>query len=180
MKSLAQITLRMKSFGCAPRRRDSPSLGSRQTTTSFSITKKQKTTFGTRNMCLIHPNILNDTTLVDPPTGRRFQATSLLSPNRDRPNLTYEFHRHSTVWRWTGDRMLRAEAEGRIYCPPNGGVPREKRFLDEQEGVPVSSVWTDIAPVNAVAQERLRFPTQKPEALLERIIRASSKENDLV
>jgi SAM-dependent methyltransferase len=76
--------------------------------------------------------------------------------------------------------MLRAEAEGRIYFPPKGGVPREKRFLDEQEGVPVSSVWTDIAPVNAVAQERLGFPTQKPEALLERIIRASSKENDLV
>jgi hypothetical protein len=76
--------------------------------------------------------------------------------------------------------MLRAEAEGLIYFPPNGGVPREKRFLDEQEGVPISSVWTDIAPINAVAQERLGFPTQKPEALLERIIRASSEENDLV
>ena len=118
--------------------------------------------------------------LVDPTTGRRFQATSLLNPNRDRPNLTYEFHGHTKVWRWKKERMLRAEAEGRIYFPPNGGVPREKRFLDEQEGVPVSSVWTDIAPVNAVAQERLRFPTQKPEALLERIIRASSEENDLV
>jgi adenine-specific DNA-methyltransferase len=118
--------------------------------------------------------------LVDPATGRQFQATSLLNPNRDRPNLTYEFHGYTKVWRWTKERMLRAEAEGRIYFPPNGGVPREKRFLDEQEGVPVSSVWTDIAPVNAVAQERLGFPTQKPEALLERIIRASSDENDLV
>ena len=56
----------------------------------------------------------------------------------------------------------------------------EKRFLDEQEGVPVSSVWTDIAPVNAVAQERLGFPTQKPETLLERIIRGSSNAGDLV
>ncbi len=118
--------------------------------------------------------------LVDARTGRCFQATSLLNPNRDRPNLTYEFHGHTKVWRWTRERMLRAEAEGRIYFPPNGGVPREKRFLDEQEGVPVSSVWTDIAPVNAVAQERLGFPTQKPEALLERIISASSAENDLV
>jgi hypothetical protein len=76
--------------------------------------------------------------------------------------------------------MLRAEEEGLIYLPPNGGVPREKRFLDEQEGVPISSVWTDIAPVNAVAQERLGYPTQKPVALLERIVQASSNEGDLV
>jgi hypothetical protein len=76
--------------------------------------------------------------------------------------------------------MLQAESEGCIYLPPHGGVPREKRFLDEQEGVPVSSVWTDIAPVNAVAQERLGYPTQKPVALLERIIAASSNAGDLV
>ncbi len=112
--------------------------------------------------------------------GRRFQATSLLNPNPNRPNLTYEFGGHKKVWRWTRDRMLRAEKEGRIYFPPGGGVPREKRFLEEQEGVPVSSVWTDIAAVNAVAQERLGYPTQKPVALLERIIAASSNEADLV
>jgi site-specific DNA-methyltransferase (adenine-specific) len=118
--------------------------------------------------------------LIDPITHRRFQATSLLNPNPDRPNLTYEFHGHTKVWRWTKERMLQAETEGRIYLPPNGGVPREKRFLEEQEGVPISSVWTDIAPVNAVAQERLGYPTQKPVALLERIIQASSHEGDLV
>jgi len=76
--------------------------------------------------------------------------------------------------------MLQAEAEDRIYFPPSGGVPREKRFLDEQEGVPVSSVWVDIPPVNAVAQERLGYPTQKPVALLERILSASSNEGDVV
>src|SRR5262249_18736484 len=57
---------------------------------------------------------------------------------------------------------------------------REKRFFDEQEGVPISSVWTDIPAINAVAQERLGYPTQKPLALLERIINASSKEGDIV
>jgi site-specific DNA-methyltransferase (adenine-specific) len=118
--------------------------------------------------------------LIDEKSGRRFQATSLLNPNPNRPNLTYEFGGHHRVWRWTRERMLQAEADGLIYFPPGGGVPREKRFLDEQEGVPVSSVWTDIPAVNAVAQERLGYPTQKPVALLERIISASSNEGDLV
>jgi site-specific DNA-methyltransferase (adenine-specific) len=118
--------------------------------------------------------------LIDEKTGRRFQATSLLNPNPDRPNLTYEFHGHTKVWRWTKERMLKAEKDGLIYFPPGGGVPREKRFLHEQEGIPVSSVWTDIPAINAVAQERLGYPTQKPLALLERVIQASSNENDLV
>lgn len=118
--------------------------------------------------------------LKDEKTGRMFQATSLLNPNLDRPNLAYEFHGHFRVWRWTKERMMKAEEDGLIYFPPGGGVPREKRFLDEQEGVPVSSVWTDIPAINAVAQERLGYPTQKPLALLERIVSASSNEGDLV
>lgn len=118
--------------------------------------------------------------LIDDRTGKRFQATSLLNPNPDRPNLTYEFHGHTKVWRWTRERMLQAEQEGRIYLPPNGGIPREKRYLDQQEGVPVESVWADIPPINSQAQERLGYPTQKPVALLERIVAASSNEGDLV
>jgi site-specific DNA-methyltransferase (adenine-specific) len=76
--------------------------------------------------------------------------------------------------------MEKAEREGRIYFPPGGGVPREKRFLDEQEGTPVTSVWTDIPPVNARANERLGYPTQKPLPLLERVIAASSNEGDVI
>lgn len=117
---------------------------------------------------------------IDAGTNRRFQATSLLNPNQNRPNLTYEFGGHTRVWRWTRERMELAAQEGRIYFPPGGGVPREKRYLDEQEGMPVSSVWTDISPINSQAQERLGFPTQKPIALLERIINASSNEGDVV
>ncbi|MGD9616374.1 MAG: site-specific DNA-methyltransferase [Alphaproteobacteria bacterium] len=126
------------------------------------------------------PEYVQRYNLIDEKTGRRFQATSLLNPNPNRPNPTYEFHGHTKVWRWTRERMLRAAAEGRIYFPPNGGVPREKRFLDEQEGVPVSSVWTDIPAVNAVAQEWLGYPTQKPLALLERIIGSASSPGDIV
>jgi site-specific DNA-methyltransferase (adenine-specific) len=118
--------------------------------------------------------------LVDEATGRRFQATSLLNPNPNRPNLTYEYHGHKKVWRWTKERMEQAERDGLIYFPPGGGVPRQKRFLDEQEGVPLSDVWTDIPPINSMAQERLGYPTQKPVALLERIISASSNPGDVV
>jgi hypothetical protein len=59
-------------------------------------------------------------------------------------------------------------------------VPREIRYLDETAGVPAGSVWTDIPPINSQAQERLGYPTQKPEALLERIIKTSSNEGDIV
>jgi site-specific DNA-methyltransferase (adenine-specific) len=116
--------------------------------------------------------------------GRQYQLTSLLNPNRDRPNLTYEFPPGSgvvRVWRWTKERMMKAWDEGCIVIPPGGsGVARFKRYLDEQAGTPVTSVWTDIPPINSQAQERLGYPTQKPLALLERIIAASSNEGDVI
>jgi hypothetical protein len=76
--------------------------------------------------------------------------------------------------------MERLIAEGRIVQPSPGSVPRYKRFLDEMPGVSVSDDWDDIRPINSQAQERLGYPTQKPEALLERIIKASSNEGDVV
>ena len=70
---------------------------------------------------------------------------------------------------------------GLVYWPPNGRVPQRKRYLDESKPeMPVQSTWTDIRPIGAQAKERLGYPTQKPEALLERIIRASSNEGDVV
>src|SRR6185312_15391538 len=58
--------------------------------------------------------------------------------------------------------------------------PRFKRYLDEQKGTLVSTIWTDIPPVNARAKERMGYPTQKPVALLERILQASTNPGDLV
>ncbi len=70
---------------------------------------------------------------------------------------------------------------GLIYWPPNGRVPQRKRYLNESNSeMPVQSTWTDIQPIGAQARERLGYPTQKPEALLERIINASSNEGDVV
>jgi DNA modification methylase len=113
-------------------------------------------------------------------SGRRYQLTSLINPNPDRPNLTYEFLGVTRVWRWTKDRMEEAYDSGLIVQTAPGRVPRFKRYLDEQRGRPLGDVWTDIPPINAMAQERLGYPTQKPQALLERIINASSNEGHLV
>ncbi len=112
--------------------------------------------------------------------GRRYQLTSLLNPNKDRPNLTYEFLGVKRVWRWTQERMEKAYADGRVIQTAPGRVPRFKRYLDEQDGIPLSDVWTDIPPLNSQAQERLGYPTQKPLALMERIIAMSSNEGDVV
>ena len=70
---------------------------------------------------------------------------------------------------------------GLVYWPPKGKVPQRKRYLDESNSqMPTQSTWTDIQPIGARARERLGYPTQKPEALLERIISASSNEGDVV
>ena len=71
-------------------------------------------------------------------------------------------------------------AQGRIVQPSPGAVPRYKRYLDEMPGVPIQNLWDDIFPINSQAQERLGYPTQKPEALLERIITISSNEGDVL
>jgi site-specific DNA-methyltransferase (adenine-specific) len=114
------------------------------------------------------------------PDGRVYRLDNLINPNPDRPNLTYEFCGVKRVWRWTQDRMREAYANGLVVQTKPGAVPQLKRYLDEQEGRPVDSVWTDIPPINSQAKERLGYPTQKPLALLERIVKMSSNENDIV
>jgi site-specific DNA-methyltransferase (adenine-specific) len=114
------------------------------------------------------------------PDGRRYALDNLLNPNKNRPNLTYEYLGVSRVWRWTRERMLKAFEDGRILQSAPGGVPRFKRYLDEQEGTPIGDVWTDIRPVQSGAKEALGYPTQKPLALLERILSASSRVGDVV
>lgn len=117
---------------------------------------------------------------VEPETGRRYRLSDLTNPNRNRPNLTYEFLGVTRVWRWTQERMQRAYEQGRVVQSRPGAVPSQKRYLDEMPGNPVDSIWDDIRPVQAQAKERTGYPTQKPLALLERIIAASSNEGDLV
>ena len=117
---------------------------------------------------------------VEPETGRHYQLGDLVNPNQDRPNLTYEFLGITRVWRWTKERMERAYQEGIVVQQRPGAVPRHKRYLDEMKGNPVDTIWGDIQPIQPHSKERVGYPTQKPLALLERIIRASSNEDDIV
>lgn len=114
------------------------------------------------------------------PDGRLYELKDLTNPNPDRPNLTYEFLGVSKVWRWTRERMQAAYDAGLVVQTAPGRVPRLKKYLDELRGKPIGDVWTDIFPINSRAAERIGYPTQKPEELLERIIRLSTKPGDVV
>jgi hypothetical protein len=76
--------------------------------------------------------------------------------------------------------MLKAWNEGRVIIPAPDGVARYKRYLDEMEGTPIKDVWHDIEHLHGSSREHLGYPTQKPEALLERIVRAGSNPEDVV
>ena len=110
---------------------------------------------------------------VDPTDSGRHWAiprASLLAayPDRDLSTLSVQ------------ERLDLLDEAGLVYWPSQGKVPRQKRYLDEAEGVLIQDIISDIRPLGSQAKERLSYPTQKPEALLERIIRASSNEGDLV
>jgi len=112
--------------------------------------------------------------------GRRYRLASLINPNKNRPNLTYEFLGVTRVWRWTKERMQQAYEDGLVVQTKPGNVPSQILYLDEQKGKPLGDIWTDIPPLQGESAEKLSYPTQKPEALLERIIRAASNEGDIV
>jgi adenine specific DNA methylase Mod len=115
--------------------------------------------------------------------GRRYQATSLTNPS-PRPNLRYDYKGYKPPpngWMINQEKMEQWDKEGRIYFPKNpDGRLRRKSYVDELKGMPVQNLWTDIPELNSQAKERLGYPTQKPVALLERIIAASSKLGDVV
>ena len=99
-----------------------------------------------------------------------------------RPNLVYEYRSFTpgpAGWRCNIEKLRDIDLAGDLYWTSENR-PRRKFRPDPNELDPISSCWTDIAPINSQAQERLGYPTQKPLALLERIIAASSKEGDLV
>lgn len=116
----------------------------------------------------------------EPESGRIYRLADLTNPNKNRPNLTYEFLGVTRVWRWTESRIKKAYEQGLIVQNKPGGVPCLKRYLDEQEGTPIGDIWADIKPIQAQAAERLGYPTQKPIALLERIIKSSCPEKGVV
>ena len=113
------------------------------------------------------------------PDGRKWMDGDLSAKGLSGGGYEYEYKGVSSVWRVPPERMQELDANGRLYFTSRGGI-RIKRYLDEMKGVPLNDVWTDIAPINSQAQERLGYPTQKPLALLERIIKTGSNEGDVV
>jgi hypothetical protein len=120
--------------------------------------------------------------------GRRWMEQNLSSPS-PRPNLTYEYKALNGVtyapppngWKYTAERMAALDAQGRLHYPKKKDARlRLKNYLDDLPGVPLQDVWDDVLAIGGSSAERLGYPTQKPEALLERIINASSNEGDIV
>jgi site-specific DNA-methyltransferase (adenine-specific) len=115
--------------------------------------------------------------------GRLYRLDNLANP-APRPNLMYEYNGYKPPrngWAISREKMELWEKEGRLYFPPNKEQRiQRKRYLDEVKGKPVQTIWDDIAEINSQAKERLGYPTQKPVALLERIIKASSNPGGLV
>lgn len=118
-----------------------------------------------------------------------YRLDNMASPN-PRPNLMYEwkgFMFPAKGWRYSRETMAKLDANNRINYPKNSDGAFDftkrlslKRYLSEQEGSIITNVWTDINPLHSSAAERLGYPTQKPVALLERIIQASSNPGDVV
>lgn len=119
----------------------------------------------------------------------KYRLDNMASPN-PRPNMMYEwlgFSYPAKGWRYQRETMQRLHDEGRIHYPKkaDGSLdlskrPSLKRYLNEQEGTIVSNLWTDIQSLHGVHAENMGYPTQKPVALLERIITASSNAGDIV
>ena len=109
--------------------------------------------------------------------GRRYQLTSLVHPEGNRPNLTYEFLGVTRVWRWTRERMEAAYAEGRVVQSAPGNVPRFKRYLDEQPGRKRDDIWNDLGQAES---NDVEWSTRKPVSLYRRLIECATDEGDTV
>ena len=112
-----------------------------------------------------------------------YRLSDMSSPN-PRPNLMYEWKGHAYPakgWRYSQETMQKLDEEGRIWYPNSKNMRLQlKRYLSEMPGKVLENIWFDIFPINPMAKERLGYPTQKPEALLERIVSASSNPGDVV
>jgi DNA modification methylase len=113
------------------------------------------------------------------PNGRKFMSGDISAAGLSGGGYEYEWRGVTRVWRVPLTTMQKLEAEGRVFYTKNG-IPRLKRYLDESKGLPAQDVWADIEPLRSWHAERLGYPTQKPLALAERLIEASSKPGDVV
>ena len=113
------------------------------------------------------------------PDGRLWTDGDLSAKGLSGGGYTYEYKGSTSLWRVPLETMKRLDQDGKLHFTKAGGI-RIKRYLDETPGVSIQDVITDVFPINSQSAERLRYPTQKPLELLERIIQASSNEGDVI
>ena len=111
--------------------------------------------------------------------GRRWMSDNLSAAGLQGGGYQYEWKGVTRVWRVPETTMEQLDAQGRVFYTKNG-IARRKRYLDEAKGLPMQDVWNDVQAIRSWHKERIGYPTQKPLALLERIIKASSNEGDMV
>ena len=112
--------------------------------------------------------------------GRRFRTTPLTAPGgAEKGNPIYEWNGHIRAWRYSKKTMHGLHDEGQLYYSKTG-YPSKKTYLDQSKGVPIQDIWADITSLSGTHKERMGYVTQKPLALLERIILASSNPGDVV
>ena len=109
----------------------------------------------------------------------RFLDRDLTAGGLSGGGYNYDWKGIKKLWRCPIKTMQKYEEQNKLYYTRNG-TPRLKQYLEEMPGVPLTNLWNDIPPINSQASERLGYPTQKPEALLERIIKASSNKGDVI
>ncbi|MFN6246441.1 DNA methyltransferase, partial [Microcystis sp.] len=118
---------------------------------------------------------------IEPETGRRYRLISMTAPgDAAKGNPSYEVMGITRYWRYSLAKMNELIQNGLVVQTKPGNVPQKKQYLDEGQGVPIQSLWYDVPALHSQDKERLGYPTQKPEALLERIIKASSNKGDVI
>lgn len=123
--------------------------------------------------------------IYDDGDGKLYSRDPITNPaSSPTPSLIYEYKGYAPPakgWAFSLETMKKWDADGKLYFPPDKTQRiRRKTFLNDYEGQPIQNLWSDIYVINSQAHESVSYPTQKPEALLERIIGTSSKPGDLV
>ena len=119
-------------------------------------------------------------TYTEPETSRIYRLQNVFNPNKNRPNLTYEWNGHVRVWKWTKERMQQLHDAGLLVYSKTGLIKGMKQYLDESKGEKLPDIWDDIKPIGQTQDKNLGYQTQKPLSLLERIINVASNEGDII
>jgi adenine-specific DNA-methyltransferase len=153
------------------------------TDTIFLYSKSERYTYNKIFIPRTDEQTEGEYTQIDEVTGKRYKSVSMNAAGQGEPRVFGDRGLLSpppgTHWRWSQERINEAIKNNIILFASNG-TPRYKQFPENIEGKQIQNLWTDFMAISSQAQERADYPTQKPEELIDRIIKASSKEGDLI